>query len=178
MRWVPLLPLGQHWAAQQLFWKVHDEEAWIFMYLFIFPSKKTCFNKKLQSFGFFFSLWMVCPILWNEDCICYQCLWLQAVSNNSVHIRVSQRWSWLAGFTHSTSQPAISPAWLTELLKILQGEQGAGFCYRAVSKLLIIRNIEDVRLCEGIHVFCVICLAISNIKFAAVNLNKLSYSAF
>lgn len=84
----------------------------------------------------------------------------------------------LASRIHPLNQPVISPGSLTEHLKILQGEKGTGFCYRAVSKLLIIRNIEDIRLCESIHVFCVIHLAISNIKFGAVNLNKLSYSAF
>lgn len=78
----------------------------------------------------------------------------------------------------SRIHPFNQPASLTEHLKILLGEKGTGLCYRAMSKLLIIRSIEDIRLCERIHLFCVIHLAISNIKFAAVNLNKLSYSAF
>lgn len=78
----------------------------------------------------------------------------------------------------SRIHPFNQPASLTEHLKILLGEKGTGFYYRAMSKLLIIRNIEDVRLRERIHLFCVIRLAISNIRSAAVNLNKLSYSVF
>lgn len=78
----------------------------------------------------------------------------------------------------SRIQPFNQPASLPEHLKILLGKKGTGVCYRAMSKLLIIRNTEDTRLCERIHLFCVIRLAISNIMFATVNLNKLSYSAF